>query len=123
MAYAIGRATCFSLGASGRAWLRDLQWISWCYLICVVWAGGLTSRSLSLSGQLTFWPALAMREVGESQPSSADCLAALVAYVIKRLRREEAGQATVFSKRAFSHFFQAKLPVRLKRRFLPSVYQ
>ena len=30
MAYAIGRATCFSLGASGRAWLRDLQWISWC---------------------------------------------------------------------------------------------
>ena len=40
-----------------------------------------------------------------SQPSSADCLAALVASVIERLRREEAGQATVFSKRAFSHFF------------------
>ena len=61
-----------------------------------------------------------------SQPSSADCLAALVASllsVIKGLRREEAGQATVFSKRALSHVFQAKLPVRLKRRFLLSVYQ
>ena len=33
--------------------------------------------------------------------------------VIKRLRHEEAGEATVFSKRAFSHFCQAKLPVRL----------
>ena len=72
MAYAIGRATCFSLGASGRAWLRDLQWISLvgargCVFVkCVVWAGGLTSRSRPLSGQLTFWPALAMREVGES---------------------------------------------------------
>jgi hypothetical protein len=44
-----------------------------------------------------------------SQPSSAGCLAALVASVIKGLRREEAGQATVFSKRAFSHFFSRQL--------------
>ena len=36
------------------------------FVKCVVWAGGLTSRSRPLSGQLTFWPALAMREVGES---------------------------------------------------------
>ena len=82
---------------------------------CVVWAGGLTSRSPSrpLSGQLTFWPALAMREVGES---SADCLAALAASVIKGLRREEAGQATDFSKRAFSHFFSRQLFYRLNEK-------
>jgi hypothetical protein len=36
------------------------------FVKCVVWAGGLISRSRSLSGQLTFWPALAMREVGKS---------------------------------------------------------
>jgi hypothetical protein len=90
---------------------------------CVVWAGGLTSRSRPLSGQLTFWPALAMREVGESAPSSADCLAALVASVIKGLRREGAGQATVFLKRAFSHFFQESFRCGSTRRFLLSVYQ
>ena len=31
-----------------------------------VWAGLRTSHCRPLSGQLTFWPALAMREVGES---------------------------------------------------------
>ena len=78
---------------------------------CVVWAGGLT-----LAQPSTEWKAYLlassprspcrMREVGESAVSSADCLAALVASVIKGLRREEAGQATGFSKRAFSHFFE-----------------
>ena len=55
------------------------------------------------------------------QLSSADCLAALVASVIKRLRREEAGQATVFSKRAFSHFFQESFRCGSTRIFLLSV--
>ena len=48
-----------------------------------------------------------------SQPSSADCLAAPAAPVIKRLRHAEAGQATAFSKRAFAAFFSRQLPVRL----------
>ena len=38
--------------------------------------------------------------------SSADCLAALLASVIAGLRREEAGQATIFSKRDAHIFFK-----------------
>ena len=110
MAHAIGRATCFSLGASGRAWLRDLQWIRvgarGCvfvkYVVCGQGRGGLTSRSRPLSGQLTFCGPRSPCARSVSQPSSANCLAS----VIKGLRREEAGQATVFSKRAFSHFLK-----------------
>ena len=63
-----------------------------------MWAGLRTTHCCPLSGQLTFWPALAMREVGESTVVSDDCLAALLAAVVAGLRREEAGQATIFSK-------------------------
>ena len=78
------------------------------FVKCVVWAGELTSPSRPLSGQLTFWPALAMRKVSEPAGVGWQRMAALVASVIVGLRREEAGQRgrQLFSrsvKRAFSH--------------------
>ena len=50
-------------------------------------------------------------------------MTALVSSVIAGLRREETGQATIFSKRDLSHFLKGSFRCGSTRRFLPSVCQ
>ena len=76
--------------------------------MCFVWAGGLTSRSRPLSGDsLPSGPRSPCARSVSQPPSSDDCLAALVATVIKRLRRVRVRRRgrQLFSRREPSHIF------------------